>query len=298
MSTVSEAPQGLAAVLALLRPRHWVKNLFVLAGILFGHDWFDARLWQQVVLLFFGFSFTASAVYAFNDIADRARDRNHPRKRLRPVASGALSVRQAGMIGVASLALGLLLSWWASPQALALVVIYLFINLAYSGGLKHVVILDVFIIAIGFMLRILAGTIGIGIPASQWLLVCGFMLTLFLGFAKRQAELMALGEGQDHRQVLEEYTPQLLDLMLGVTAAATIMAYSLYTLSPQTVQAHGTSALIYTVPFVAYGIFRHLYLLHRRGRGDDPALDLLRDPQMLLTVLAWLLVTLWLIAAP
>lgn len=293
---MSEGPRGLAAVLALLRPQHWVKNLFVFTGLLFGHYWFDGQLWVQVLLLFLGFSLTASAVYAFNDIADRERDRAHPRKRLRPVASGALSVRQAGLISAVALAAGMGLSWMVSVQAFGLVLIYLLMNLAYSAGLKHVVVLDVFIIAIGFMLRILAGTVGVGIPASQWLLVCGFMVTLFLGFAKRQAELMALGEDSGHRRVLEEYTPQLLDLMLGVTAAATIIAYSLYTLNPQTVRVHGTTDLVYTVPFVAYGIFRHLYLLHRRGRGDDPALDLLRDRQMLFTVVAWLLVTVWLMA--
>ncbi|MEJ2059967.1 MAG: decaprenyl-phosphate phosphoribosyltransferase, partial [Gammaproteobacteria bacterium] len=156
--------------------------------------------------------------------------------------------------------------------------------------------LDVFIIAAGFMLRILAGTLGVGIPPSQWLLLTGLMLTLFLGFAKRRAELIETGDSDKaQREVLAHYSPPLLDKMIGITATGTIMSYGLYTVSPETVQIQGTANLIYTVPFVMYGIFRYIYLLHGQGRGQDTARDLLRDPHILVTVLLWLVTVVWLI---
>jgi 4-hydroxybenzoate polyprenyltransferase len=170
------------------------------------------------------------------------------------------------------------------------------INIAYSLHLKHVVILDVFIIAAGFMLRILAGTTGVGIAPSQWLLLCGLMMALFLGFAKRRAELYAMtDDGPSHRRVLGHYTPVLLDKMIVVTATCVILTYSLYTMSPATIQFHHTESLIFTVPFVIYGIFRYIYSLHQKTAGSDPALQIFSDPHLLLSIIGWLLVTLWLI---
>ena len=170
-------------------------------------------------------------------------------------------------------------------------------NLAYSLELKHVVILDVFIIATGFMLRILAGTLGLGIPPSQWLLLCGLMVTLFLGFSKRRAEINALSDGKsEHRKVLDEYSSLLLDKMIVITAAGLIMSYSLYTMSPETIRIHRTENLIYTVPLVIYGVFRYIYLLHYQQSGGDPSRDLVRDPHMLIVMLCWLVTTIALIA--
>jgi 4-hydroxybenzoate polyprenyltransferase len=173
---------------------------------------------------------------------------------------------------------------------------YALMNLAYSLRLKHVVLLDVFIIAAGFMLRILAGTLGVGIPPSQWLLLCGLMVTLFLGFTKRRAELAALNEGGvAHRKVLAHYSPVLLDKMIGITASGVVMSYSLYTMSPDTIRVHGTANLIYTVPFVLYGVFRYIYLLHKQDGGGDPSRELVRDKHLVLAVLAWGVVTVWLL---
>jgi 4-hydroxybenzoate polyprenyltransferase len=180
---------------------------------------------------------------------------------------------------------------------LALLAGYAAMNAAYTFALKSVVILDVFVIAAGFILRILAGTLGIGIAPSQWLLVCSLFLTLFLGFTKRRSELLSVGEDfLIHRKALLHYNAQLLDKMIGVCAAAALMSYSLYTMSPATVQAHGTENLIYTIPLVAYGMFRYLYLLHAQHAGADTSRELARDPHLAATLAAWTALTAALIA--
>jgi 4-hydroxybenzoate polyprenyltransferase len=276
-------------LIRLLRPHQWVKNGFVLVGPLFGHAWHDPAMLGAAAAAFFAFCLTASAVYVLNDFIDRERDRLHPQKRLRPLASGAVSVRAALALAAVCLAGGLALALAGGGLLASLVGAYVLLNLAYSLGLKHVVVLDVFLIAAGFMLRLLAGTAGIGIAPSHWLLLCGLMLTLFLGFAKRRAELNTLvQESAGHRRVLEHYTPAMLDQFISVAATATVIAYSLYTVSPETIAAHGTSWLIATVPFVLYGLLRYLFLLHRRGGGGDPAQELLRDPHLLAAFLGWL----------
>ena len=193
--------------------------------------------------------------------------------------------------------LSLLVSWWVT----LFVITYFVINIFYSWHLKHVVILDVFLISSGFMLRILAGTVGLGIAPSAWLLLCGLMVTLFLGFAKRRAELLMLesiegGSNGLTRRVLDDYSPQMLEQFIAVTAACTIIAYGLYTVAPQTVAIHGSNNLIYTLPFVVYGIFRYLFLLHRRSKGNDTAKDLVQDPHLLVTVVAWVVTTLWVLS--
>lgn len=287
-----------AAYLRLLRPHQWVKNGFVLVGLLFGHAWSDPEKLALGINAFIAFCLLSSGVYAMNDILDREEDRCHPAKCGRPLASGAVSVGGAAGLMLACTAGGLWLALERAGSAPWIYLAYLGLNVAYSLRLKHVVILDVFIIAAGFMLRILAGTLGIGIAPSQWLLLCGLMLTLFLGFAKRHAELNALaGEGGSHRPVLEQYTHPLLDQMITVAAAGTIVSYSLYTVSEETVALHGTSDLIYTVPFVLYGMFRYLFLLHRRGGGGEPALEMMRDAHLLAALAGWLATTLWILRA-
>ncbi len=289
--------QKIVPYLRLLRPHQWVKSVFVFVGLLFGHAWHNPLLLQNVLLVAASFALAASAVYVFNDLSDRERDREHPEKRHRPLASGTVSAAQALLLAGACLASALLLAHAASDTALLVVLCYVVLNLAYSMGLKHVVLLDVFIIAAGFMLRILAGTLGVGIAPSYWLLLCGLLLTLFLGFAKRRAELNALGvRGGRHRQVLDDYDPLLLDQLTGICAAGTIVGYSLYTVSPETVAMHGTASLIYTVPFVIYGIFRYLFLLHRRGGGGDPAMALLKDAHLLAAIGGWLVTVLVLLS--
>ncbi len=284
-------------LLRLMRPHQWVKNAFVFIGLLFGHAWHDANLVTQVVMAFAAFCLVSSAVYVFNDIVDLEQDRLHPKKCLRPLAAGKIGMSAAIMLAALLGVLGFVLAFIASSKVLLILVGYALMNIAYSLRLKHVVILDVFIIATGFMLRILAGTLGVGIPPSQWLLLCGLMVTLFLGFTKRRAEIIVLTEDKAaHRKVLEHYSPMLLDKMIGITAAGLIMSYSLYTMNADTIRIHGTANLIYTVPFVMYGVFRYIYLLHRQSRGGDPSHDLVRDPHLFIVVGAWLVATILLIA--
>jgi 4-hydroxybenzoate polyprenyltransferase len=284
-------------LLRLMRPYQWVKNAFVFTGLLFGHAWHDANLVSQVMITFAAFCLVSSAIYTLNDIVDLEQDRQHPKKCKRPLASGQVPINAAAVLAVILAVLGLMLAFIASPIVLVIMIGYALMNIAYSLRLKHVVILDVFIIATGFMLRILAGTLGVGIPPSQWLLLCGLMVTLFLGFTKRRAEIIALNEDKvAHRKVLEHYSPVLLDKMIGVTASGLIMSYSLYTMNADTIRVHGTDSLIYTVPFVMYGVFRYIYLLHHQSRGGDPSHDLVRDPHLFVVVGAWLVVTALLIA--
>lgn len=281
----------------LLRPRQWVKSSFVFTGLLFANAWHDPSMVHRVLLTAVCFSLAASSVYVINDLLDRQQDLNHPRKKLRPLAAGTVSVPTAVAILTVLMIASLVLGFLVSRQVLTIILIYVIINIAYSVGLKHVVILDVFIIAAGFMLRILAGTTGVGIAPSQWLLLCGVMMALFLGFAKRRAELYAVtGNGPLHRKVLDHYQPVLLDNMIVITASCVILTYSLYTMSPATIQFHNTESLIYTVPFVIYGIFRYIYSLHTRSAGGDPALQIFRDPHLLAAIVGWLMVTLWLIS--
>ncbi len=293
----SDILRKMLELLRLMRPHQWVKNAFVFTGLLFGHAWHDQHLVVLVLMVFAAFCLVSSSVYVLNDIVDVEQDRQHPKKRLRPLAAGKITVLSAAMLAVFLVSAALAVGWLVSPAVFFILLGYALMNVAYSLHLKHVVILDVFIIATGFMLRILAGTLGVGIPPSQWLLLCGLMVTLFLGFTKRRAELIALNDKKsEHRRVLEHYSPVLLDKMIGITAAGLIMSYSLYTVNPDTVRIHGTPNLIYTVPFVMYGVFRYIYLLHHQSRGGDTAHDLVRDPHLLAVVSAWAIATFWLIS--
>ncbi|OFZ68884.1 MAG: prenyltransferase [Betaproteobacteria bacterium RBG_16_58_11] len=283
-------------LIRLLRPKQWVKSLFVFVGLLFGHAWGDASMVWRVFAAAGGFALVSSCVYILNDIADREADRQHPRKRNRPLARGSVSLNAAVALALVVGTAGGVLGYYASPLVTMLLALYGLMNIAYTLGLKRVVILDVFIIAAGFMLRLLAGTSGVGIPPSQWLLLCGLMLTLFLGFVKRRAELGNEDTNKTgQRKVLRDYTAALLDPMITITAACIVMSYSLYTLSPETIAMHGTSMLMLTVPFVMYGVFRYLFLLHQHSQGEDPASEAVQDPHLAITLVAWLAVTIWLI---
>ncbi len=280
----------------LIRPLQWIKNSFVFVGILFSRRLDAADMLVQVSLATAAFCLASSCVYVFNDIIDCENDRQHPKKQYRPLPAGKVSKSFALgltlLLGSAALALAL----WVSPSVLAIIMAYLLLNIVYSLWLKHVVILDVFCIATGFMLRILAGTLGVGIPPSKWLLLCSLMVTLFLGFAKRRAEISVLANlKQEHRRVLRHYSAALLDQLTSICAAAVIISYSLYTMSTETVNLHHTENLIYTVPFVIYALFRYLFLLHHSNEGGDPTRDLLKDPQITCSVLGWAGLSLYLI---
>ena len=273
----------------LLRPQQWLKNGFVFVGLLFGHAWSDPARVGAALAAFVAFCLVASAVYVFNDYVDRKQDRHHPDKRHRPLASGAVSVPAALALGSACLAAGLALAF-AGSRAPWVFVAYLALNAVYSMGAKYIVVLDVFIIAAGFMLRILAGTVGIGIAPTHWLLLCGLMLTLFLGFAKRRAELNTLVDDSSvHRRVLEHYSKPMLDHFIGIVAAGTVVCYALYTVSPDTIARHGTPWFVAGVPVVIYGMLRYLYLLHRQGGGSDPTRTLLTDPHLMAALAGWTL---------
>ncbi len=284
-------------LLKLMRPLQWWKNGFVFVGIFFGHAWENETLLIRVVAAALAFSFASSAMYILNDWSDRESDRHHPKKKHRPLAAGTVSVpvalTLAGFLWVVAIIIARLVSltdFW-------LIICYTLLNLAYSYKLKNVVLVDAFVISAGFILRVLAGTIGVGIPPSEWLLLCSTMLTLFLGFSKRRAEILVLSDKTTHRRkVLDQYTPELLDNLLSITSAGAIISYSLYTTAPQTIHAHHTQYLISTVPIVTYGIFRYLYLLHRWKAGENPARELLGDKHIILTAVAWFAVTIWLIS--
>jgi 4-hydroxybenzoate polyprenyltransferase len=289
-----------APYLRLIRPHQWIKNGFVLVGLVFGHGWAVPALVGQGLAVLAAFCLASSAVYVGNDIMDREADRAHPGKRNRPIASGAVGVLAAWLLCSALASAALVIAGWVSSAAVAIVACYLVLNAAYSAGLKHVAVLDVVVIAAGFMLRILAGTAGIGIEPSKWLLFVGLMLTLFLGFSKRRAELTALEAppagaarepGVAQRPVLASYSTAMLDRMVATTAACAALGYGLYTVDPDTVLLHGTNGLILTLPFVVYGLFRYLFLVHRRGRGADPAWELLHDPHLVVATLGWFAAT-------
>ena len=281
----------------LLRPQQWVKNGFVLAGLVFGHGWDDPRTVALSLSAFIAFCLASSAVYAFNDCVDAEQDRGHPDKRTRPVARGAISVTEALTLAVLLALAGLAAAALTSVGVAAAVAGYLALNAAYTLGLKHVPVIDVLALASGFMLRLLAGTAGIGIVPSSWLLACGMLLTLFLGFAKRRAELerLAGGAGQ-HRAVLAAYSIRFLDSAIIACAAGMIAAYVFYTLAPETAELHGTGRLVLTVPWVLLGTLRYLFRLRYRGGGGDPSSELLRDPALTAAVVGWLATVLWLIA--
>jgi 4-hydroxybenzoate polyprenyltransferase len=242
------------------------------------------------------FCLASGAVYAFNDARDAAQDRDHPDKRGRPVARGAISAAEATGLSMITAAAALALAAWTGWKVAAFVAVYLALSAAYSLRLKRVPVLDVVVIAAGFMLRLLAGTTGIGIDPSNWLLACGFLLTLFLGFAKRRAEIGRLAEGAGlHRPVLEDYSTGFLDKAILVCAAGMVAAYAWYSLAAETALIHGTGRLILTVPWVLLGTLRYLYRLRFRGGGGDPAEELLRDPVLAAAVIGWIATVLWLI---
>lgn len=286
-------------LLISLRPEQWTKNLFVFAGLLFGMRLNDARAALLATATFFIFCALSGAVYLFNDVADRDADQEHPLKRRRPVASGALAPRVA-IIAATFLAVAALQAALFISVRLALVSgAYLLLLLLYSAALKHVVILDVLLIAAGFVLRAAAGAVAVGVPISQWLLVCTTLLALFLALSKRRHELTLLAEGAaGHRPILGEYSPYLLDQMIGVVTASTLMAYAVYATSTETADKFGTGRLSWTIPFVLYGIFRYLYLVHQKRGGGSPAALLLTDRPLLACVALWAVSVVLLLYSP
>ena len=274
-------------LVASLRPRQWVKNLFLFAGLVFGQKLFTPAVWTAgaAFLIFCGLS---GAVYLLNDVADRGRDRLHPDKRHRPVAAGHLSVSTAVTAAIVLIVAGLVASVWLSRGFALAALSYVALLTAYSAWLKHLVIVDVLVVAIGFVLRAVAGALAVQVAISGWLLICTFLIALFLALGKRRHEVLTLeGAAPQHRAILAEYSAALLDQMIAVVTASTVTAYALYTMSPETVAKFHTALLPATLPFVLYGIFRYLYLLYQRHLGGNPADAVLRDRALLLNTLLW-----------
>jgi len=277
----------LRALLVSLRPHQWIKNLVVLAALAFSKHLFDADAFVRAALAFGVFCALAGATYLVNDVLDADQDRQHPLKRHRPIASGALSAGAARVAAAAFIAAALTASAWLGRDFALAALAYLGLTFAYSLVLKHHVILDVLAISLGFVLRAVAGALAIEVRFSDWLLVCTILLALFLALAKRRHELVSLEDAAGHRRILKEYSPYLLDQMIAVVTASCLTAYAFYTLAPDTVEKYRTDRLAWTIPFVIYGIFRYLYLVHRREQGGSPSDVLLTDRPLLVAVFLW-----------
>lgn len=269
-----------------MRPKQWTKNAVVFAGVVFDRHIFQVDKMVQAILAFLLFCAISSSVYILNDLVDLEKDRQHPRKRLRPLPSGKLKPAQAIAALVVLLAITIpasfLLQWLFGVVVLS----YFIMQIAYSFYLKHIVILDVFTIAAGFVLRAIGGAVAISVTVSPWLLVCTMLLSLFLGLAKRRHELVLLADGAiDHRRILKEYSSELVQEMISVVTSAIVVTYSLYTITAENLPANHAMAV--TIPFVLYGIFRYLYLVYRRDEGGSPEEILIRDYPLLIDIFLW-----------
>jgi len=302
----------LLAAFQTLRPKQWTKNLILFAPLIFAKEAFVSETLVRATVAFAAFCALSGAIYAFNDLHDLAQDRLHPIKRLRPLASARLTPAAGWAVVILALAAALAGALWLTPgftttvhpigagavelisargygpSFLTMGLAYAVMNMAYALSLKHIVILDVMIVALGFVLRAVAGAVAIGVDISTWLLVCTVFLALFLSLAKRRHEVVLLeGEASSHRRSLGEYDVAGLDQMIAIVAAVTLMAYALYTTSKDTVDKFGTARLSLTIPFVIYGLFRYIYIVRRKEEGGDPSRSLLNDKPLLLAVALW-----------
>ncbi len=278
----------LAALVRLLRPSHWAKNVFVLAPLVFAERLADPRAIALALAAFACFCAASSAVYVFNDIRDREEDRRHPLKRARPLAAGTVGVGAAAAVSVA-LALGAAAGAAALGVPFAAILLgYLALNFAYTLWLKHLVILDVMALALGFLLRVLGGGAAIRVEVSAWLLLCTIFVALFLAFSKRRHELMLLNEtASEQRRVLSHYSAGFLDQMINVVTASTVLAYALYSVSAENLGPEQSRYMVYTVPFVLFGVFRYLYLIYQKTSLANPTEALIADAPFVVNLLLW-----------
>ena len=287
-----------AAAVVSLRPRQWSKNLFVFAGLIFSQSLFTPLFWPALAA-FLIFCALSGAIYVFNDLADVEKDRLHPTKRNRPIASGALAAPTAAALGVVLLVGSLGAAFRLSVPFFLVAAAYAILLTAYSLWLKHLVILDVLTVAAGFVLRAVGGAAAIAVEISGWLVICTILVALFLALGKRRHEYRTLrGDAAAHRPILAEYSESFLDQMVAVVTASTVTAYALYTMSPDTVAKFHTRLLPVTLPFVLYGVFRYLYLLYRRELGGNPSDLLLNDRALLVNTVLWMLSLLVIIYGP
>ncbi len=275
-------------IIQSMRLQQWIKNCFIFAALLFSGNLFNASDFLRVAAGFLFFSLAASGIYIFNDIFDLEHDKLHPEKSLRPLPSGALTVGVARTASTTLMVIGLAGALLLRLEFFWMVLLYVCLNILYTLQLKNIVILDVMTISAGFVLRVVGGAVIIGVPTSEWLIICTVLLSLFLGFSKRRHELTVLElQANDHRSVLRHYSPYFLDQMIGIVTASTVMSYALYAISEQTVRKLNTTKLIYTVPFVLYGIFRYLYLVHKKEEGGNPTKLAVTDLPLLINIILW-----------
>lgn len=279
----------ISGIFKSMRPQQWIKNFFIFAPLVFSRNMFNLPLVLRAVAAFAAFCLLSSAQYFINDLKDIEEDRRHPLKSKRPLASGQLKKTPALIAAAILAAAAVSMAAGINRSFLLISLTYLFLQLAYSFWLKNVVILDIFVVAAGFLIRVVAGGFAIRVSISSWLLICTILLALFLAMGKRRHELVILEkDAVNHRPILKEYNVYLLDQMISVVTASTLIAYCLYTISEETVRKFGTSALIYTVPFVLYGIFRYLYLIHQRIEGGTPEALIIKDRPLLLDIFLWI----------
>lgn len=271
-----------------LRPKQWTKNLFIFAGIIFSQNFFNFYMLSKTIFAFFTFCLLSGSVYILNDIVDIEQDRHYLLKSRRPIASGRFKISHAILVLITFAFFSLTISYSLNISFFLVVLSYLLLQLAYSFYLKRIVILDVFTIACGFALRVVAGATVINVDISSWLIICTILLALFLGLSKRRYELGVLGKkAQSYKKVLGEYNPHLLDRMIWVVAISSVVAYVFYTISEETVGRFATKNLIFTIPFVLYGIFRYLYLIYRKGVVGQIETALITDKPLLIDSLLW-----------
>lgn len=276
------------AIARSVRPLEWIKNLLVFAAVIFAGKFFLMAAFLRSVQAFAALCIVASAGYLLNDVKDREADRYHPTKRDRAIASGLLPPGLALAVAAVLALAGTIIGFTINPMTGLGVVGYLVLTASYSLFFKHAVILDVIVLASSFVLRVIIGAEAVGVEFSTWLVLCTFLLALFLGFGKRRHELVLLDDkAQPHRPVLAEYSSRFLDGTISVATAATVISYALYTMAPETVARFHTRNLIYTTVFVLYGIFRYLYLIHQKSSGGNPAELFYRDRPLQMTVLLW-----------
>jgi len=272
-----------------LRVQQWIKNFFVFAPLIFSQNVFNLPLLIKSSLAFVLFCLLSGAAYILNDIQDLEEDKIHPVKSKRPLVSGKVKKNHAIIACVFLVLFGLIGAYLLNVHFFIALLIYFILQIAYSGWLKHVVIIDVFLIATGYLIRVIAGGLAIEIQLSPWLFICTILIALFLALSKRRHELVLLDKNAEiHRAILKEYTPQLLDQMISVVTASTVISYCLYTVSSETVAKFGTKNLLFTVPFVLYGIFRYLYLVHQKDEGGSPEALIIKDKPLLVDLFLWI----------
>ncbi|HOE14770.1 MAG TPA: decaprenyl-phosphate phosphoribosyltransferase [Candidatus Saccharicenans sp.] len=277
-------------IIKTLRPKQWIKNLFVFAPLVFSVQFLNPPAVLAAIQAFLSFCLVSGALYTLNDLFDIEEDRRHPIKSNRPLASGRLKKQTAIITLIISGLAGLALAFTLNLPFLLIILGYIILQLLYSPWLKHVVIIDIFVVAAGFLLRVIAGAVAIRVAISSWLLICTTLLALFLSMTKRRHEYFLLpGEAAAHRPVLNEYSPYLLDQMISVVTASTLIAYCLYTVSEETIAKFQTRNLILTTPFVLYGIFRYLYLVHQKNQGSTPEELVIKDKPLLFDIILWII---------